>query len=79
MLLKKIEDLTKDLPDRKAEAMEVFRRVIDRVKDTLEFKEVIYQDVYKIISKLKNSKSRGENELNNLFLKEIQQYVSFYT
>ena len=50
---KKIDDLTKDKPDRKDNAMLIFTKLVEKVEETFEFREVGYQDVYRIISKIK--------------------------
>ena len=75
-ILKKIDELTKNLPDKTAEAMEVFKKLVNKVEEDFSFKTVSYREVYKIVSRLKPSKSRGENELTNSFIREIPQFSS---
>ena len=72
----KIDSLTVEKPDRKTDAMKIFAKLISKVDDTFEFEEVRYKDVYKTITKLKPSRARGENELTNVFIKEIPQYAT---
>ena len=73
---KKIENLTKSLPEAKEKAVNIFKKLVSRVDEDFNFSEVRYKEVYKMVSSIRNSKSRGENELSNCFLREIPQYVS---
>merc|ERR1712081_149497 len=75
-LLKKIDSLTNELPDKRNEAMKIFTKLKTIVEEDLTLKEINYKKVYKAVTKLKKSNSRGENELTNRFLKEIPQFIS---
>ena len=44
--------------------MNIFKKLINRVEEDMEFSEVRYNDVYKLVNGLKKSNSRGENEKN---------------
>ena len=72
----KIKNLTEHLPDKKDQAMNIFKSLIKRVDQDLVLRETNYREVYKIISNLKRSNSRGENEITNNILKEIPQYIT---
>ena len=67
--------LTKDIPDEKQVAINLFENFIPQVENDWELKEVRYKEVYEIVSKLKPSKSRGDNEVTNLLLREIPQIM----
>ena len=69
----KISNLTKSPPDSKENAVKIFKKLVTRVDKDFKFNEVQYKEVYKTVSGIKNSKSRGENELSNCFLCEIPQ------
>ena len=56
--------------------MKIFTKLITRVEEDLTLKEINYKKVYKAVTKLKKSNSRGENELTNQFFKEIPQFIS---
>ena len=64
-LKNKIDRLTANLPDETEKAMKIFRKLINHVEENMEFEEVSYKDVYKLVNGLKKSNSRGENELTN--------------
>ena len=72
----KILLLTSGLPDRKSEAVAMFKKLRKRMEEDLTIKDIKCCDVCKIISKLKRSNSRGKNKLTNNMLKEIPKYVS---
>ena len=76
MIIEKIKNLTKELPDKKSSAMKIYEKMITKVEENMVFTEVTYREVYKILSKTKNSKSRGDNELCSAFLKEIPQFTT---
>ena len=76
MLIKKIKTLTSNMPERKEVAISIFKDVINKVEDDFKFEECTYKDVYRVVSRVKNSKTRGENEVCNSLLREIPQFMT---
>ena len=78
-LINKVDSLTKDLPDRRDTAISLFEKLFSKVEKDWELKTVNYKEVYKIVSKIKPSKSRGDNEVTNLMIREIPRYTTLAT
>ena len=78
-LLRKIDKLTKDILDEKEVAIKLFQKLIPKVDEDFVIKEARYKEVYKIISKLKPTKSRGDNEVTNMLIREIPQIMTLAT
>ena len=71
-----IETITKEIPDNTDDAMKLFEKLIPKVDDELVMEEASYSEVYKLVSSLKPSKCRGENEVTNAMLREIPQIIT---
>ena len=56
--------------------MNLFRKLIERNEEDFSFFTVSLKNVYKIINHLRPTKARGENEITNLMIKQIPQYVA---
>ena len=68
---KKIQELAKNLLKHSFGAMNTFIKLISRQETPMEFQQVTVREVYKIINKLKSSRSQGDSEFTNIFLKQI--------
>ena len=75
-LIEKIENLTKDLQNETNVAMEIFEWLIPNVDEEMVMEEASYKEIYEIISKLRPTKSRGENEVTNVMNPENPQIMT---
>ena len=66
---KKINELIENLPENKQIAIEIYKSLVTQAEEELVFEKITYKDAYKVKEKLKPSRSCGETELTNLFLR----------
>ena len=70
----KLIKMRNETPSNNVVAEEVFKTLVPRVKENLEIKEVTIAEIKKIIMKSKPSKSRGNDELNWLIMRQIPDF-----
>ena len=75
-LIDKINKIAKSLPYSSIVAEKVFKWSVPRQPEDFKFKMVRISEVYKIIMRMKRSKSRGNNEITSEVLKETPHFIS---
>ena len=58
--------------------MEILKLLIPRVHNNFKLKLLTKEDIYKLIDKLKPSKSKGHDELNNDIIKKLKYEITPY-
>ena len=68
--IEKIQKIRDNITAYEIDPIEILISLIPRVKDNFKLKLLTKEDIYKLIDKLKPSKSKGHDELNNNIIKK---------
>ena len=75
-LINKINKIKSEMPGSTVIAEKVYKQLDKRNENKFELKEVSFAEVYSTLQKYKNSKARGNKELNTYILKQIPNLIS---
>ena len=64
------------MPSSTILAQLVFKKLVKRNPKDFKLKEVTIKDTYNYLNKLKPSKSRGDDEVNNFIIKQIPNFMA---
>ena len=75
-LIAKLTKIKDKLPASTIIAEKTFKDLVPYVENDFKLKRMTIRETYKYIEKLKPSKCRGNDEVNNFIIKEIPQFMA---